>query len=185
MKSLKLFDTSYFCIGAESPKSMCGRNSDFAHTSTFRTRAFIAFRRTWAGGTSCLRQPPPSRAAWFGAGCAAFAVGYVHVSFASGKLSCCETHDDCAVIIIRNCIFMFIHIFGEYRMKSILVNTVLCFTLALSLNSCSCQGQPRTVLGGPSDTTIVPPPAEVLRNLIGDTVAISSAHIGFKVHQAP
>ena len=39
---------------------------------------------------------------------------------------------------------------------------------------CSCQGQPRTVLGGPSDTTIVPPPAEVLRNLIQDTVAISS-----------
>jgi hypothetical protein len=71
---------------------------------------------------------------------------------------------------------MFTHIFGEYRMKSILVNTVLCFTLALSLNSCSCQGQPRTVLGGPSDTTVVPPPpAEILRNLIlGDSIPVIS-----------
>ncbi len=40
---------------------------------------------------------------------------------------------------------------------------------------CSCQGQPRTVLGGPSDTTVVPPPpAEVLRNLIGDSIAVAS-----------
>jgi hypothetical protein len=55
-------------------------------------------------------------------------------------------------------------------MKSIFLNTLLCITLALTVSACSCQGQPRTVLGGPSDTTVVPPPAEVLRNLILDTV---------------
>jgi hypothetical protein len=60
-------------------------------------------------------------------------------------------------------------------MKSLALNAMLCLTVALSLHSCSCQGQPRTVLGGPSDTTVVPPPpAEVLRNLIGDSIAVAS-----------
>jgi hypothetical protein len=40
---------------------------------------------------------------------------------------------------------------------------------------CSCQGQPRTITGGLSDTTVVPPPpAEVLRNLIGDSIPVIS-----------
>jgi hypothetical protein len=59
-------------------------------------------------------------------------------------------------------------------MKFLLLNTILCVTLALSINACSCQGQPRTIAGGPDTTTIVQPPQEVLRNLIQDTVAISS-----------
>jgi hypothetical protein len=53
------------------------------------------------------------------------------------------------------------------------MNTAILLVCMVVL--CSCQGQPRTVLGGPSDTTVVPPPpAEVLRNLIGDSIAVAS-----------
>jgi hypothetical protein len=58
-------------------------------------------------------------------------------------------------------------------MKSILLNTALCIMLALSVNACSCQGQPRTVLGGPSDTTVVPPPP-YMPSLIGDSVNVDT-----------